>query len=920
MNNSNTSILIERQLPEFVREEYPKFISFLEAYYEFLEQKQIVNNTDQKNDLTVVAKKLRNLSDVDESLDEFENNFFNSFLPFIPKNSALNKDILIKNIMPLYLSKGSEKSYKLLFRMLFDTDVQFEYPGRNVLRASDGRWIKENIYRVETTVYSEYTSDGIKSLYFLPYEMDRSDFYIEVNGTLNNSYSFRKETRKIIFQTIPPINSKIRVYYTDFNISILKNRKITGSVSGAYSLVENASKRSIGGSTYFQFNINEQKIFGIFKTGEPIISDYVIDEETIPFTFFSFSDLQSIQILDGGSRYNIGDSVIIRGESTRRAIAIIDDVASGVIEKIIVLDGGAGFQLENKIYADGINSAFFEAEVQTIDRSGIFSANSLPYNIDFIENYANVSIDSLDYDFPDGANRNVESISIISSGNLAVGFPNIEILGSNTQQAFASVSNVKVTNVFISNSGIGYANNEILTVTGGTGISANLRIDNVDSNGNVLVISIDESGSYSELPVINLNPFTTNTSINGIGFTANIRFGIDQISIDNPGNNYKNASVFVIATGNNISNAVLSVNLSEAYENVNTVIEYAFSSNTLLNIGPITSVNVLVSKIDSSVNPIFQANSTILYNDTNLLQLGIIGKLNIDEGGQDYEVGDVIKFNNTPLWFGGQGANAFVSNVSTSGAITEIKIVDGGLSYNKNAFPTIEVISSNGSNAVLTVNCLMGDGEILEDALVDGLPGEIRSIKILESGFGYTVLPAIDLTQSGDGTALALANLSNSIITFEGRWKTTDSILSSDEVRLQGRDYYIDFSYVLKTQVEFDKYKSLLKKILHPSGLVNYSKYPINDVIEFNLISEESNSYIEKTVSGTVTITNNSNTIVGTNTNFVLANTLNILTTNSVIAIENDVRIVISIEDETTLIANNVFTSNSTNSIIKILT
>ena len=32
-----TSLLINRQVPEFIREDHPLFISFLEAYYEFLE-------------------------------------------------------------------------------------------------------------------------------------------------------------------------------------------------------------------------------------------------------------------------------------------------------------------------------------------------------------------------------------------------------------------------------------------------------------------------------------------------------------------------------------------------------------------------------------------------------------------------------------------------------------------------------------------------------------------------------------------------------------------------------------------------------------------------------------------------------------------------------------------------------------------
>jgi hypothetical protein len=45
-----TSLLVKEQLPEFVREEYPLFISFIEAYYEFLEKEQYdTNNNGLKN-------------------------------------------------------------------------------------------------------------------------------------------------------------------------------------------------------------------------------------------------------------------------------------------------------------------------------------------------------------------------------------------------------------------------------------------------------------------------------------------------------------------------------------------------------------------------------------------------------------------------------------------------------------------------------------------------------------------------------------------------------------------------------------------------------------------------------------------------------------------------------------------------------
>ena len=101
MSDLRTSLLINRQLPEYVRDDYPLFLSFLEAYYEFLENQQ----GTEKNDLTTKAKNLRYVSDVDTSIDDFEDNFFNTYATLVPKDVAVDKAFLIKHLLPLYLSK-----------------------------------------------------------------------------------------------------------------------------------------------------------------------------------------------------------------------------------------------------------------------------------------------------------------------------------------------------------------------------------------------------------------------------------------------------------------------------------------------------------------------------------------------------------------------------------------------------------------------------------------------------------------------------------------------------------------------------------------------------------------------------------------------------------------------------------------------
>ena len=106
MSDKKTSLLINRQVPEFVRDEYPKFVTFLEAYYEFLENKQ----TGKKNDLIVKSKDLRYLSDVDYSIDQFEDQFLNTFASLLPKDISVDKALMIKKLLPLYLGNACTSS------------------------------------------------------------------------------------------------------------------------------------------------------------------------------------------------------------------------------------------------------------------------------------------------------------------------------------------------------------------------------------------------------------------------------------------------------------------------------------------------------------------------------------------------------------------------------------------------------------------------------------------------------------------------------------------------------------------------------------------------------------------------------------------------------------------------------------------
>jgi hypothetical protein len=132
----------------------------------------------------------------------------------------------------------------------------------------------------------------------------------------------------------------------------------------------------------------------------------------------------------------------------------------------------------------------------------------------------------------------------------------------------------------------------------------------------------------------------------------------------------------------------------------------------------------------------------------NLRNIGILGPIQINNGGVGYRANDRIVFS------GGSGYGAFanVTNVSSTGAITEIKYVQnnssiyplGGQGFNY-ALPTITVNSSNTAayNASLSVTSTLGDGAVF-DTTLDRV-GTVTSIVVTEPGEDYIGAPTISL-------------------------------------------------------------------------------------------------------------------------------------------------------------------------------
>ena len=142
---TKVSNLVINQVPEFVRQDYPTFLAFIEAYYEYMES-QGVN--------------LLQVKDLDLTLDSFVDYFRKELAINLPKNIQIDERFLLQHIKDHYLSKGSEASFKLLFKLLYNKTVSVAYPGQQMLRASDGKWQQDISMFVQVTHGTPDLIDG----------------------------------------------------------------------------------------------------------------------------------------------------------------------------------------------------------------------------------------------------------------------------------------------------------------------------------------------------------------------------------------------------------------------------------------------------------------------------------------------------------------------------------------------------------------------------------------------------------------------------------------------------------------------------------------------------------------------------------------------------------------------------------------
>jgi hypothetical protein len=377
--------VVAKQLPEFVRENYPTFVAFVEAYYEFLQQNEV---------------RLDQVRDVDLTLDQFVQYFKKELAHNFPGNLS-NERFLLSHVRDEYLAKGSEASYRLLFRLLYGKEIYMEYPGRSMLRVSDGRW-KQDIsifVRVDTGIPTDVVGKTVDV------QTSKRIFRTEINST----------TQKLTKVTAN-VESAVLIDATNNVWEIFLDRNFYGTISAGdvikfgsifqAQILPTTSKLKIqnrgqgfrpgqvfqvasGKGTPVWFKVTTVDDLGGLVTIDiikfalgydtdfsitilptsAVTSSKKVQRQVSSITYSKVLDtIGRINVLTGGSGYTLPPQVIIGGTGTgATAHAIIED---GIVTEIVMDTLGEGYttSFANIVNAVGDTTGFgATAEVITGD-------------------------------------------------------------------------------------------------------------------------------------------------------------------------------------------------------------------------------------------------------------------------------------------------------------------------------------------------------------------------------------------------------------------------------------------------------------------------------------------------------------------------------------------------------------------------
>jgi len=881
------SKLVRNQFPDFYKEDGENFLAFMEAYYAWMEE---------SGNLTDGIRNLESYRDISTTTDDYINYFINTLLPGLPVDVAADKKLLAKYIKQGNLSRGTLASYKLLFRAIYNEDIELNYPADQILKVSDGDW--------------------------------RIDRYLVSN--------FDENTYKFIGKTIKGTESQAEALVEDVIARVIRGRHLmqilVSNVKGTFNHLEPIRLKTdtlgTGHTAEIDAGINRVEIIspgGEYRAGDVIeIQSDVIGQfaKVVVTNTVDLGGVLTFAIVSGGSGYtptseeggstleffggdgteaasfsvlrpDINDTfaistctTLIQSNTTYGALAPIVNDSDGKPRQMAYMSNTLlssptfGFPEDGQVVTKS-NFRDHESAVITIANTANISTGNSIFAL-----YANGT--------PTGANGTVLSVIDNTAGATVLeidgykNFNNSEIV--HMYFANTSGSNVGVVSAFSGNT-ISKQVVQIGNVAGQT-ITTGNEIVGLTSNCYAVIKKVVgvAAGAYEYTPGNYRDLVTVVVSANS---TANLTSQFDTGPIK--GVYLENEALRFVGSGTVVGNVALTTSNTE-YEHIYTALQdsIVFTAGTF---GTIAQLSLIDGGSGYSIAP------TVRMTEQDIGSLGIgeawltlqSDDVNWGTGNSSItglDTNDRIVQANTGCSGdvkGGYGVSVVATDVLANGTYQMVARVwqdflqrePSGRNWANNSYVDLKIYNSSYTPGEADTRTPVGTGTAFVASVLDGgvlgknanitagvgANGTISALRVVDSGFSYAHNESALLESSGRALATSArvrVNLGG-VANAEGYYATERSHISTTRGYIQDSRYYQEFSYEIISPISLSRYRDIALQLVHPAGQALFGKYRAQSNASLDISANTYNT--RKAISnGSIAINNGSFDIVGTGT------------------------------------------------------
>ena len=451
-----------------------------------------------KDNVVRKTGKILDYRNIEYSVDKYIEYLKDELFTSIPMTMYSDKRLVALKFKDFFESKSNEDSYKFLFILLYNEDINLYYPGEDLLRVSDGDFEKTQIIRAVVTddvfdflnkTINGGTSNALGNVVdikrYVIGSIDVAEMTLKlVSGTFQAGESITDITDETLTTTLYGMVTGFTINDAGSGYQVGDAITFTGDGSAVEAVVSSIQQSPITAINYntighgYRVGTNASVInsgtggSGLIVRVTEIANTYTVTSGANTYTV---GEASRVQIINRGSDYY-----------KKPTITLVDDVIQsiGMLSEnlITIVSGGSNYGVGNTITFTGGSGANATGIVASV-------TEATTYNL------------------------------LFEDGDKVIGETGKDVVKNEDWVPIGPIARVELTNF-----GTGYTNSTLPTsvvVTSTTGSSANLVVTGIQgTSANVTIDEVNNATGIGSIRAIEIKNFGVNYTSANANLTA----------------------------------------------------------------------------------------------------------------------------------------------------------------------------------------------------------------------------------------------------------------------------------------------------------------------------------------------------------------------------------------------------------------